>query len=61
MSAAIAGVTATVVASPVDVVKTRSSHRIVGFKAHKKLSRYMNAASGVYQGALDCAKQTVVR
>jgi len=41
-SAAVAGVTATLVASPVDVVKTR----------------YMNAERGRYRGALHCAKVT---
>ncbi|XP_055631285.1 dicarboxylate carrier SLC25A8-like [Toxorhynchites rutilus septentrionalis] len=38
-AAVIAGFTATVVASPVDVVKTR----------------YMNSPKGQYQGAIDCA------
>ncbi|XP_062561207.1 putative mitochondrial transporter UCP3 [Armigeres subalbatus] len=38
-SAVVAGLAATVVASPVDVVKTR----------------YMNSPKGQYQGALDCA------
>lgn len=37
-SAVIAGFCTTVVASPVDVVKTR----------------YMNSAKGVYKGAVDC-------
>merc|ERR1711974_472467 len=41
-SAAVAGVTATLVASPVDVVKTR----------------YMNAERGRYRGALHCANVT---
>jgi len=41
-SALVAGVTATLVASPVDVVKTR----------------YMNAAKGKYRGALHCAVVT---
>ena len=41
VSALIAGVSATVVASPVDVIKTR----------------FMNAAHGQYTGALDCARQ----
>ena len=41
-SAVIAGVTATLVASPVDVVKTR----------------FMNSPSGAYHGALHCAQQT---
>jgi len=42
VSALVAGVTATLVASPVDVVKTR----------------YMNAEKGRYRGALHCAKVT---
>merc|ERR1719341_2869553 len=41
-SAAVAGVTATLVASPVDVIKTR----------------YMNAERGRYRGALHCANVT---
>lgn len=41
-SALVAGVTATLVASPVDVVKTR----------------YMNAEKGRYRGALHCARVT---
>lgn len=41
-SAVVAGVTATLVASPVDVVKTR----------------YMNAERGRYRGALHCATNT---
>jgi len=41
-SAVVAGVTATFVASPVDVVKTR----------------FMNSPRGVYSGVLDCARQT---
>ena len=41
-SAVVAGVTATFVASPVDVVKTR----------------FMNAPRGRYRGVLDCARQT---
>ena len=41
-SAVVAGVTATFVASPVDVVKTR----------------FMNAPRGRYHGVLDCARQT---
>merc|ERR1711874_559681 len=41
-SALVAGVTATLVASPVDVVKTR----------------YMNAEPGRYKGALQCATVT---
>jgi len=41
-SAVIAGVTATLLASPVDVVKTR----------------YMNSAKGKYTGAFDCAVRT---
>lgn len=41
-SAVIAGVTATVFASPVDVVKTR----------------FMNSPTGKYRGALDCALNT---
>ena len=41
-SAVIAGVTATLVASPVDVVKTR----------------YMNSPTGKYRGALHCALRT---
>ena len=41
-SAVIAGVTATLVASPVDVVKTR----------------FMNSPSGAHRGALHCAKKT---
>jgi len=44
-SAVVAGVTATLVASPVDVVKTR----------------YMNSAKGQYRGALHCARQTAVK
>lgn len=42
-SAAVAGVTATIVASPVDVIKTR----------------YMNAERGLYRGALHCASLTL--
>ena len=42
-SALVAGVTATLVASPVDVIKTR----------------YMNAAWGTYRGALHCASVTL--
>jgi len=42
-SAVVAGVSATVLASPVDVIKTR----------------YMNSPSGVYKGALHCARQTL--
>ena len=41
-SAVVAGVTATVVASPVDVVKTR----------------FMNSPQGKYRGAIHCARQT---
>lgn len=41
-SAVVAGITATIVASPVDVVKTR----------------YMNSPRGRYSGALQCARQT---
>jgi len=41
-SAVVAGVTATLVASPVDVVKTR----------------FMNSPKGKYRGALHCAQQT---
>jgi len=41
-SAVVAGVTATLVASPVDVVKTR----------------FMNSQSGCYRGALHCAQVT---
>jgi len=41
-SAVIAGITATLLASPVDVVKTR----------------FMNSPNGKYSGALDCAIQT---
>ena len=41
-SAVVAGVTATLVASPVDVVKTR----------------FMNSPRGKYRGALHCAQQT---
>jgi len=41
-SAVIAGITATLVASPVDVVKTR----------------FMNSPNGKYKGALDCAIRT---
>jgi len=41
-SAVVAGVTATLVASPVDVVKTR----------------YMNSPRGRYRGALHCARHT---
>ena len=41
-SAVIAGVMATLVASPVDVVNTR----------------FMNSPSGAYRGALHCAQQT---
>ena len=44
-SAVVAGVTATFVASPVDVVKTR----------------FMNAPRGRYTGVLDCARQTARR
>lgn len=45
VSALIAGVSATVVASPVDVIKTR----------------FMNAGPGVYSSALECARLTVRR
>jgi solute carrier family 25 uncoupling protein 8/9 len=41
-SAVVAGITATLVASPVDVVKTR----------------FMNSPAGVYRGAIHCAQQT---
>lgn len=44
-SAVVAGVTATLVASPVDVVKTR----------------FMNSPSGVYRGAIHCAQETAKR
>ena len=44
-SATIAGVSATIVASPVDVIKTR----------------FMNSAPGVYSSALECARLTVSR
>ena len=44
-SAVVAGVTATFVASPVDVVKTR----------------FMNAPRGRYSGVLDCARQTALK
>jgi len=43
-SAVVAGVTATVVASPVDVIKTR----------------YMNSPRGLYRGVLHCTQQTAV-
>jgi len=42
-SAVVAGVTATIVASPVDVVKTR----------------YMNSPRGHYRGVLHCARETM--
>jgi len=44
-SAVVAGITATLVASPVDVVKTR----------------YMNSPQGRYTGALHCARQTAAK
>lgn len=44
-SAVVAGITATLVASPVDVVKTR----------------FMNSQRGVYRGALHCAVSTAKR
>lgn len=44
-SAVVAGFCAVVVASPVDVIKTR----------------YMNSARGTYRGAFDCAVQTFAR
>jgi len=44
-SAFIAGFVTTLIASPVDVVKTR----------------YMNSQSGQYSGILDCARQLVVK
>ena len=44
-SAVVAGITATFVASPVDVVKTR----------------FMNAPRGRYRGVLDCARQTACK
>ena len=56
-SAAVAGVCATIVASPVDVVKTRwvqgNSLEINMFHC-----RYMNADIGRYRGALHCASIT---
>jgi solute carrier family 25 uncoupling protein 8/9 len=41
-SAVVAGVTATLVASPVDVLKTR----------------FMNSPRGIYRGAIHCAQET---
>ena len=56
-SAVVAGVTATLVASPVDVVKTRwvPTGRWMWVEF---FSRYMNAERGRYRGAIHCAANT---
>ena len=64
-AALLAGVTATAVASPVDVVKTRSGTPAPAISCldtvlvqYDVWCRYMNAPRGHYRGVLDCAAQT---
>ena len=64
-AALLAGGTATAVASPVDVVKTRSGTPAPAISCldtvlvqYDEWCRYMNAPRGHYRGVLDCAAQT---
>ena len=62
-AAVAAGFCATLVASPVDVVKTRWVHSIYGFQVECAIRqfvvfRFMNSPDGRYRGAMSCAMET---